>query len=142
MIRHRILVAAGCLLVVIGSLAPAPWADSQDPPQTQWSTQLQSKGKPSLVDEGMTKPVLKTKVPPVYPADAKEQRIEGRVILQAVIRRDGKLDQVQVLRAENPGHGFEEAAIRAVKQWIYEPATKDGEPVDVYFTVIVEFSLK
>ena len=63
------------------------------------------------------------------------------MILEAVILADGTVGRVQVLRCSRPNYGFEESAIHAVKQWRYEPATLNDEPVDVYFTVVVHFSL-
>ncbi len=45
----------------------------------------------------------------------------------------------QVLRCTPSGRGFEEAAVKAVSKWRYEPAQVDGHPVDVYFTVEVTF---
>ncbi len=46
-----------------------------------------------------------------------------------------------MIRCNKPGLGFEEAAIDAVRQWRYKPALKDGQPLDVYFTIVVDFSL-
>ena len=61
--------------------------------------------------------------------------------LLVVVRRDGRVGDQRVLRCSNPGFGFEAAAIEAVGRWRYEPATEDGEPVDVHFTVVVDFDL-
>jgi len=80
-------------------------------------------------------------VKPVYPEIARLARAEGRVIVQAVILKDGTVADVQVLSCTRPGMEFEEAAIEAVKQWRYMPAMQGGRPVDVYFTVVVEFEL-
>ena len=41
-----------------------------------------------------------------------------------------------------PDYGFEEAAVEAIRQWRYRPATRNGQPVSVYFTVLVEFKLQ
>ncbi len=88
---------------------------------------------------GVTQPELETKVQPDYPEMARLARTSGRVILQAVIQPDGSVGEIQVLRCNRPNLGFEEAAIGAVKQWRYRPATQNGRPVAVYFTVMVEF---
>ena len=94
-------------------------------------------------EEGVTLPVIipETKVQASYPEAARKARVEGSVILQAIVKKDGTVGNIIVLRA--PGHnlGFEESAITAVKQWKYKPAMKSGKPVDVYFTVEVIFSL-
>ena len=60
---------------------------------------------------------------------------------QAIIRADGTVGDVQVLRTNRPQMGFEEAAISAVREWMYKPALQNGRPVEVYFTVFVEFKL-
>ena len=80
-------------------------------------------------------------VKPVYPEIARRVRAGGRVIIQAVILRDGTVTDIEVLSCTNPGMQFEEAAIEAVKQWRYTPAMQGGRPVDVFFTVVVEFDL-
>ena len=63
------------------------------------------------------------------------------MILQCIVRRDGTVGDAEVLRVTAPGHGFEEAAMRAVRKWRFVPATMNGEPIDVYFTVVVDFRL-
>ena len=80
-------------------------------------------------------------VKPVYPEIARLVRAEGRVIIQAVILMDGTVADIKVLNCTRPGMEFEEAAIEAVKQWRYMPAMLGGRPVDVFFTVVVEFEL-
>lgn len=80
-------------------------------------------------------------VRPVYPEIARTARLEGRVVLQAVICRDGTVSDVEVLSCSRPSLGFEDEAVKAVKQWRYEPAMDDGRPVDVYFTILVDFEL-
>jgi protein TonB len=85
--------------------------------------------------------IEETKVQPEYPDLARVARVEGSVILQAIIHADGSVGDLQVLRCNRPGMGFEEAAVEAVRKWRYEPATQNGRPVEVYFTVFVEFKL-
>lgn len=91
----------------------------------------------------VTKPVRiqESYVDPEFPELARQARMDGNVILQAIILRDGSVADAKVLRCSKPGMGFEEKAIEAVLQWRYEPATQSGRPVDVYFTVHVNFAL-
>jgi len=91
----------------------------------------------------VTNPVLipESKIEPEYPELARVARLEGNVILQAVIHKDGSVGEVEVLRSNRPNMGFEDSAISAVQQWRYEPALQNGRSVEVYFTVIVEFTL-
>jgi protein TonB len=92
---------------------------------------------------GVTQPtrIESSYVRPEYPDIARTARMEGRVVLQAVIGRDGTVSKVEVLSCSQPLLGFEDAAIEAVRQWRYEPALADGRPVDVYFTILVDFEL-
>jgi protein TonB len=80
-------------------------------------------------------------VRPEYPEKARRARVEGQVILQAVVHRDGSVGEIEVLQIQPPGLGFGTAAIDAVSAWRYRPARQNGKPVDVYFTIIVDFEL-
>jgi TonB family protein len=88
----------------------------------------------------VTKPELieATKVPPRYPDAARKAKISGRVTLQAVVKKDGSVGDIQVLQSPGSKFGFDDAAIAAVKQWRYKPATQNGRPIDVYFTIVVD----
>jgi protein TonB len=92
---------------------------------------------------GVTQPVRieESYVRPNYPEVARLARIECRVVLQAVIQSDGTVGEISVLSCSQPALGFEEEAIEAVQQWRYRPALEGNRPVDVYFTVLVDFAL-
>jgi protein TonB len=77
-------------------------------------------------------------VDPVYPAIATAARVEGIVILEAVIDRDGNVDELRVLRSIPL---LDEAAIEAVRCWKYEPTFIAGKPVPIQMTVTVRFAL-
>lgn len=91
---------------------------------------------------GVTSPmrVAASYVQPVYPEHARRAKIGGKVFLQVIVERDGSVGEVSLLRCNRPGLGFEDAAIAAVRQWRYEPATQNGNPVVAVITVIVEFT--
>ncbi len=91
----------------------------------------------------LTEPALirDSHVKPGFPELARAARIQGRVVLAAVIGVEGSIGDVTVLRCTRPGLGFEESALMAIKQWRWEPAQIDGEPVEVFFTVVVDFTL-
>jgi TonB family protein len=78
-------------------------------------------------------------VPPVYPSLAQNARVEGIVILDAVIDVKGNVKDVTVIRSILL---LDQAAIDAVKQWKYEPPVVDGKPTEVILTVTVRFTLK
>ncbi len=78
------------------------------------------------------------KVQPEYPALARSARIQGAVVLQAVISKQGMIENLRVLT----GHPMlVPAAIDAVRQWRYRPYILNGEPVEVETQVTVNFSL-
>jgi len=77
-------------------------------------------------------------VEPTYPAIAKTARVQGTVILAAVIGKDGTIENLHVVS----GHPLlQGAAMEAVKQWRYRPYILNGEPVEVDTQVVVNFTL-
>ena len=77
-------------------------------------------------------------VAPQYPPEAGRARIEGTVVLMAVIGKDGTVKDVQI---ENGLPILAQAAIDAVKQWRYRPYMIDGEPVEVDSRITINFTL-
>jgi len=78
-------------------------------------------------------------VAPVYPPLARAARVEGIVILEAVIAEDGSVRDVRVLR---PQALLDDAAIEAVRQWRFTPTLLNGQPVPVVMTITVAFKLR
>ncbi len=79
------------------------------------------------------------RIEPLYPEAARRLRIEGVVILEIVVKKDGTVGNVRVLRSLNPL--LDQAAIDAVRQWRFQPGLINGRPVDAYYTLTVRFSL-
>jgi len=77
-------------------------------------------------------------VSPSYPDIAKQARVQGIVILECIISPQGKVSDVKVLRGIPL---LDQAAIDAVKQWVYTPTLLNGVPVPVIMTVTVNFKL-
>ncbi len=77
---------------------------------------------------------------PAYPLIAKSGHIEGTVVLQAIIGKDGTVRDLKVLSAANPL--LVQAAKDAVSQWVYQPTLLDNEPVEVITEISVTFSLR
>lgn len=136
---------------------PATPADTREP-----SSDPAGASDPLMAGVGnVSNPVRLHHVSPRYPDLLRRQRIVGTVILQCVVRRDGSVDDIAALKAnafklkgkkkktkrepidnEASAMLFSMSAIEAVRQWRYEPATQNGEPVDAYFTVVVDFDLQ
>lgn len=79
-------------------------------------------------------------VKPIYPEIARKARMEGVVILEITVDKQGNVRDVKILRSLPMG--LTEAAVEAVKQWKYEPSTLNGRPVEVLVTVTVTFRLQ
>jgi TonB family protein len=84
-------------------------------------------------------PRLIKQVDPVYPEIARQSRVEGVVILEAQTDKDGRIVNVKILRSIPL---LDQAAVDAVRQWVYEPKLIDGKARGVIFTVTVRFTLK
>lgn len=78
---------------------------------------------------------------PNYPVEAKFDDIEGAVTVKIIVTKEGKVTEPEIIEAVPPGY-FEEAAIEAVKQYEFKPATRNGEPVDTTVNMQIEFLLK
>jgi protein TonB len=88
----------------------------------------------SAMMEGM----LIRRVQPVYPEAAKAMRVQGAVVLQAIISKEGRIEHLQAIR----GHFLlVQAALDAVRQWRYRPYVLNGEAVEVETQVTVNFVL-
>ncbi len=94
---------------------------------------------PLRVSEGVAQGFLVQEVKPAYPPLARQARIQGSVMLQAIIGKDGRIENLRVIT----GHPMlAPAAIEAVKQWRYRPYTLNREPVEVETEITVNFVLE
>ena len=87
----------------------------------------------------LSAPEAITKVDPAYPQDLMHDRVEGTVVLYAVIHADGSVGEVKVL--EGFDDRLNENARKALEQWRFRPGTKDGLPVDIEAVVRVPFKV-
>lgn len=90
------------------------------------------------VSQGVTQGLLIRKVAPPYPPLARQARIQGSVLLQAVISKDGSIEGLKVISGPPM---LVQSAIEAVKQWKYKPYILNGEPVEVDTQITVNFTL-
>lgn len=95
--------------------------------------------EPLRIISGVKGPKVLTRVEPVYPLKARQAHVEGVVILEATTDIDGRVQTINVLRSIPL---LDQAAIDAVKQWVYEPAMINGKPTPISFTVNVQFKLE
>jgi len=93
---------------------------------------------PTRIKQGgvVTAASILSQTRPVYPALARQARIQGSVVLHAIIGRDGRVAQLEVMS----GHPLLVlAALDAVKQWLYKPTLLNGDAVEVDTTITVTF---
>lgn len=83
--------------------------------------------------------LLLHKVQPIYPDDARRNRVQGTVLLQAVIDKNGRISDLEVISGPKE---LTAAAIGAVQQWRYRPYLLQGEPVQVQTQIVVNFQLR
>ncbi len=86
------------------------------------------------------KPQLVNRVQPVYPYEARQKEINGRVILRFIVDKEGRVSRVRVVRADPEGI-FEENAKEAVRKWRFKPGYFSGEPVQTRVTVPIKFEM-
>jgi TonB family protein len=79
-----------------------------------------------------------TKVAPKYPDAAKKARIQGKVLLEAVLGKDGSIENLRVISGPKE---LQESSLDAVRQWTYKPYLLNGDPVEIKTTISVIYSL-
>lgn len=89
-----------------------------------------------------TMPVLVKDVKPQYTQEARKARIQGNVLLDAVVLKDGTVGEVTVTKSLDKEYGLDDQAVKALKQWQFKPGTKDGKPADVRVSIEMSFTLK
>lgn len=92
---------------------------------------------PNTPAADLSQPMATRKVDPAYPLQLMKENVAGTVILYAVIHADGSVGNVRVLRSVD--ERLDRFASEAVTQWKFEPATKNGSPVDVEATFQIPF---
>ena len=91
--------------------------------------------------DGVTSPMLIHETKPNYTPEAMRARLQGLVVMECVVERDGSVGPVRVTRSVDPVYGLDDAAVRTLKQWRFKPGTKDGAPVRVAVIVEMSFTL-
>jgi TonB family protein len=91
------------------------------------------------VSEGVKRPVLIHKVEPVYTQEARDAKLEGKVVALIEVGADGVIRNVEIVKPL--GMGLDEKAVEALRQWRFQPAEKDGQPVAVKASIEMSFRL-
>jgi TonB family protein len=128
--------------------AEPPPTETTAPPATPPPTETAAPTLPDIptdhgvytaVPLGGTQPEEIDRVLPRYPMTARRANVQGPVVLRGIVRKDGTIDDVEVIK--DLPYGLGDAARDAVSRWRFRPATYRGDPIDVYYTVTVNFRL-
>ena len=133
---------------------PEPVVEPEAPPQPElvaaddWDFDIPNEA-PDTTKEiarvgqvGVEAPIFTRQVAPEYPAKGLMVRLEGYVLLEAILRKSGEIDSISVLRGLGKGKfGFEEAAIAALEKWEFIPGAFNSKPADIRMTLKVDFKL-
>lgn len=91
---------------------------------------------------GVSLPQLLFEAKPQYTPDAMRAKLQGEVLVQAVVMPDGTTQNVRVIRSLDATFGLDQEAVKAVRQWRFRPGMRQGQPVPVEITVAVNFNLR
>jgi protein TonB len=116
------------VLILAGLLVTAPATIAQD-------SQVYSPGN------GVSTPRLVKEVKPNYTPEAQAEKIQGTVRLTAVVREDGTVSDVKVVRSLDAKYGLDAEGVKALQRWTFSPGMKDGKPVAVSVSVELAFHL-
>lgn len=99
-------------------------------------------GGPRQVGNGVTSPAPLVQVKPTYTSDAMRARIQGSVTLEVVVKADGTVGAVRVVKSLDRAFGLDEAAMAAARKWTFKPGMFDGKPVDVLVHLVLDFRIQ
>ena len=91
---------------------------------------------------GVTMPSVLKEVKPSYTAEAMRAKVQGVVMVEAVVREDGTVGQVQVVRSLDRAFGLDEEALKAVRLWRFSPGKRLGQNVPVLVEIELTFTLR
>jgi TonB family protein len=119
---------------VVLTVNPAQMMPVSAPPP---SSPLQQYGEPVHLSEDSARALVLQSVDPVYPPEALPQKLQGTVVLQAVIGRDGSVQDLKLVRGY---FVLGRAAIAAVKQWRFRPYSQNGHTLETQTVITINFS--
>jgi TonB family protein len=128
----------------VAQAEPPPAVDPEPAPEQQPQPEPERSASASqvyaAVPPGGTQPQEVDRVVPTYSPMARRANVSGSVVVRGIVRRDGTMDNVEVIK--DLGYGLGESVRSAVTRWRFRPATYGGEPIDVYYTVTVNFRMR
>ncbi len=122
-----------------GVVSQADFTFPAPPPSAECGSPIVNEGVRRVGIDGVTAPKAIRTRDPEYSEAARQARTQGTVVLWIVICADGRVGQVRIQKSL--GHGLDQKAIEAVRQWRFEPARKGGAPVAVQVNIEVNFRM-
>jgi len=126
--------SAGMIAVIL--LCVACEIGAQNPSPTPTVYQKNSRPSRFRVSSGVMAGLMIRRVDPVYPAEARKKHISGDVLLKIVINKEGHVVDAVIVKGDPM---LAQAAVDAVKQWLFQHYLLDGEPIEVETTAVVSF---
>jgi TonB family protein len=130
--RSLIVAACGVIALVTCVSAVALQTEAPAPP-----AQKDAENKVNVSPNEIVKNLL-TKVAPVYPPEAKAAGVQGTVVLEATISKEGRIENLKVISGPEM---LQKASLDAVKNWVYKPYLLNGSPVEVMTKINIIFTL-
>jgi TonB family protein len=132
----RKLWLASCgLAVVLGVSLPATLFGQNDSGRETYDG-----GPVYRVGHGVTIPRATYQPGPAYDEEDRKKKVSGTVVLSMIVTKEGRTADIKVTKSLTPG--LDAQSIKAVSQWRFDPATKDGEPVAVRLAVETSFNIR
>jgi TonB family protein len=124
-------------------VAPQPVAEARPAPQpaADAAPRVREGDLVAAGTDGLTPPRMTSRAALAYPFMARQQRVEGSVLLSVLVSETGKVLDVRVIRGINRAVGLNEAAETTVRRSSFAPGNKDGVPVKVWIPVTIDFKL-
>ena len=135
---RSLAVAAVALSLLVGwqTLASARQTPSTTP------TAFGGPGVARPGDAGLTPSKAVKQVKPQYTPDAMRAKIEGFVTLECVVKADGTIGDVRVVKSLDRSHGLDDEAVKAAKRWRFTPGRKNGKALPVVISLELTYSLR
>ena len=94
------------------------------------------------IGNGVTPPIPVRRPPPAYTAEAMRARLQGIVVLNCVVRPDGRCSDIRIMKSLDMVFGLDQQAIASAREWRFQPGTRMGEPVSVLVTLEIGFTIR
>jgi TonB family protein len=125
---------------------------TEDLPKRVWTAAIELPGQSAPDDEflkgavfakapGVIPPKVKKQINPRYTSAAMRLKIQGHVVVDAVVLPDGTVGRSRIHTSLDKVYGLDDEALAAVNRWTFEPGTLNGKPVAVVVTLVMEFRL-